>query len=89
MDIMGLEAISYPLWRISIESTYVKRQSMYYITHIKLSQGYKTPCFLVSCLDSSTFGKLMKALGLVHFGQFMQSTYIHEKIARFKRFKLR
>lgn len=42
---MGLEAISYPLWRISIESTYVKRQSMHYTTHIKLSQGYKTPCF--------------------------------------------
>lgn len=31
----------------------------------------------------------MEALGLVHFGQFMQATYIHEKIARFKRFKLR
>lgn len=31
----------------------------------------------------------MKALGLVHFGQFMPSPYIHEKMARFKRFKLR
>lgn len=31
----------------------------------------------------------MKALGLVHFGQLMQVTYIHEKIARFKSFKLR
>lgn len=31
----------------------------------------------------------MKALGLLYFGQFMKSAYIHGKIARFKRFKLR
>lgn len=45
MGVFELEAVSYPLWKISIEPTHVKSQSVHDITQVKLSQGYKTPCF--------------------------------------------
>ena len=62
MGVIECELISYPLRRISVESTLLKCRSMLHTTQIKLSQGYTTLYFYSSVVwialhGFSTFGK--------------------------------